>query len=105
MTRHRLFHSGVRTDAVILEALVIADPSTISFFASQNMKESPLIPKLIKGLLDVRRDGRWNNTQENLWVTIALDRYFNVFEKEKPDFTARIWLNDEFCGEIKYQVC
>lgn len=62
MTRHTLLHSNTRTDAVILEALVIGDP------------KSAVIPKLLKGLLSLRDNGRWTNTQENVWATIALDR-------------------------------
>lgn len=30
-------------------------------------------------------------------------RYFNVFERDKPDFTTRIWVEEEFCGDIKFQ--
>jgi hypothetical protein len=38
MVRHELLHSDVRTDAVILEALVVGNPKSV------------LIPKLVRGL-------------------------------------------------------
>lgn len=63
-TRHQLLHSQTRTDAVILESLVVCHP------------ESPTIPLLVRGLLDKRIDGRWNNTQENAWASLALRSYF-----------------------------
>ncbi len=64
LARHALLHSETRTDAIILEALVVADP------------KSPVIPKLVRGLLECRSNGHWDNTQENAWSIIALDRYF-----------------------------
>jgi len=49
---------------MLLEALAVSDPT------------SELIPKLVKHLLAIRKNGKWLNTQENCWVTIGLDRYF-----------------------------
>jgi hypothetical protein len=64
MTRHTLLHSSTRTDAIVLEALVLGDP------------KAKVIPSLVKGLLEKRQDGHWENTQENAWSIIAMDRYF-----------------------------
>lgn len=82
-----LLNSESRTDAIVLEAL-IADQKT-----------SDLIPKLVRGLLERRTRGRWQNTQENAFVLLALDRYFNTYEKVTPNFVARIWLGDAYAGE------
>ena len=81
-----LLHSDRRSDAVLLEALVIDQP------------DSDLITKLVRGLLGHRTAGRWSNTQENVWVLLAMDRYFNTFESLTPDFVARIWLGEQFAG-------
>ena len=81
-----LLHSSRRTDAVLLEALVVDQP------------DSDLITKLVRGLLGHRTAGRWSNTQENVWVLLALDRYFNAFESQTPDFVARIWLGERYAG-------
>jgi uncharacterized protein YfaS (alpha-2-macroglobulin family) len=86
-----LLHSDRRTDAIILDALIAADP------------QSDLIPKVVNGLLAHRTRGRWDNTQENVFVLLALDRYFDTFEAETPDFVARIWLGNTYVGEHTYQ--
>ena len=85
-----LLQSDRRTDAILLDALIGDDP------------ESDLIPKLVNGLLGHRTSGRWGNTQENVFVLLALDRYFNTFEAQTPDFVARIWLGDTYAGEHVY---
>ena len=81
-----LLHSSRRADAVLLEALVVDQP------------DSDLITKLVRGLLGHRTAGRWSNTQENVWVLLAMDRYFNAFESQTPDFVARIWLGEQYAG-------
>ena len=81
-----LLYSNRRADAVILEAMINDAP------------ESDLIPKLVKGLLDQRNRGRWYNTQENIFVLLAMDKYFNTFEAQTPDFVARIWLGEQYAG-------
>ena len=86
-----LLNSKRRTDAVLLEAL-IADQKT-----------NDLIPKLVRGLLDQRTRGRWTNTQENAFVLLALDRYFNTYEKVTPNFVARVWLGEAYAGEQKFE--
>ena len=85
-----LLHSSRRADAVILDALI------------QDQPDSDLIPKVVNGLLAHRTAGRWGNTQENAFVLLALDRYFNTFEAQTPDFVARIWLGDTYAGEHVY---
>jgi alpha-2-macroglobulin len=72
-----LLHSNLRADGVLLEALVRTKPS------------DTLIVKLVKGLLAGRKRGHWGNTQENCHVLLAMDQYFNRFERETPNFVAR----------------
>jgi hypothetical protein len=81
-----LLHSERRTDGVVLEALIAAD------------RDNPLITKTVRGLLGNRVRGRWNDTQENSWVLLALDRYFRAYEAETPEFVARVWLGERFAG-------
>ena len=85
-----LLGSNRRTDAILLDALIADDP------------ESDLIPKLVTGLLAHREKGRWGNTQENVFVLLALDRYFNTFEKQTPEFVARIWLGETYAGAHRF---
>jgi len=86
-----MLHSDRRSDAVILDALIEAEPS------------HELIPKVVRGLLGHQRKGKWRNTQENAFVLVALERYFSVFEAQTPDFVARVWLGDEYAGEQEYK--
>ena len=66
---HLLLNSDRRADAVVLEALIADQPA------------NDLIPKIVRGLLAHRTQGRWSNTQENVFVLLALDRYFKTYEK------------------------
>ncbi len=88
---HLLLHSSRRVDGIILESLINDTP------------KSDLIAKIVRGLLAHRTRGRWSNTQENAFVLLALDRYFNVYEKVTPNFVARVWLGDAFAGEHKFK--
>lgn len=84
---YTILHSNRRADGVILDALIGDQP------------QSDLIPKLVRGLLSGRQRGRWMNTQENVFILLALDRYFNTYERTTPDFVARVWLGNGYAGE------
>lgn len=62
-----------------------------------------MIPKLVRGLLDHRTKGAWANTQENVFILLALDKYFETYEKVTPDFVAKMWLGDTYAGEQKFK--
>jgi uncharacterized protein YfaS (alpha-2-macroglobulin family) len=85
-----LLASDRRADGVILEALLKAEP------------DNQIIPKIVRGLLANKTKGRWSNTQENAFVLLALDKYFQTLEKATPNFVARIWLGNSFAGEQKF---
>ncbi len=85
-----IMYSNRRADGVLLEALLKADAN------------NDLIPKLVRGLLDHRTKGRWENTQENVFILLALDKYFNAYEKITPDFVTRVWLGNAYAGEQKF---
>ena len=86
-----LLHSDRRADAILLEALGEVEPG------------SDLVPKLVAGLLAHRRAGRWASTQENVFVLLALNRYFQTYEKVAPDFVARAWLGERYAGEHAFR--
>jgi uncharacterized protein YfaS (alpha-2-macroglobulin family) len=86
-----MLHSNRRTDAILLDALINDQP------------DSDLIPKLVNGLLAHRTGGRWRNTQENVFILLALDRYFNTYESITPDFVARLWLGDTYVAEHEFR--
>ena len=86
-----LLASNRRGDGIILEALMVDDP------------ESDLIPKLVAGLLAHRKGLGWRNTQENVFILLALDRYFSTFEAQTPEFVARAWLGDDYVGAFPFE--
>ena len=86
-----ILHSDRRVDGVILESMI------------QEAPKSDLLPKIVTGLLAHRVAGRWDNTDENAFVLLALDLYFNTFEKVTPDFVARAWLGDALAGEHTFK--
>jgi uncharacterized protein YfaS (alpha-2-macroglobulin family) len=90
-SNYLLLHSDRRADGVILEALIQDQPS------------NDLIPKVVRGLLAHRKEGRWGNTQENAFVLLALDKYFNTYEKVTPDFIARAWLGQTYAGGTEFK--
>jgi uncharacterized protein YfaS (alpha-2-macroglobulin family) len=81
-----ILNSNGRADGIVLEALIGDQP------------KNDLIPKLVRGLLAHRIKGRWENTQENVFTLLALDRYFNTFEKVTPNFVAQVWLGSVYAG-------
>ncbi len=86
-----IMYSNRRADGVLLEAMIKADA------------KNDLIPKLVRGLLDHRVKGAWSNTQENVFILLALDKYFNAYEKVTPDFVTRIWLGNTYAGEDTFK--
>jgi uncharacterized protein YfaS (alpha-2-macroglobulin family) len=88
---HVVLHSNRRADGILLEAFVEMRP------------KSDLVPKLVRGLLSHRKAGRWTNTQENTFVLLALNAYFDRFEKTTPDFVAKAWLGDRYAGEHAFE--
>ncbi len=88
---HLLLASDRRADGVILESLI------------QEAEQHDLIPKLVTGLLAHKKAGRWLNTQDNALILLALDRYFQTYEKVTPDFVARVWLGDGYAGEHTFR--
>ncbi len=86
-----LLHSDRRADGILLDALIGDQP------------DSDLIPKLVTGLLAQRKAGKWANTQENSFILLALDRYFNTYEAQTPDFVARLWLGSQYAGEAAFR--
>jgi uncharacterized protein YfaS (alpha-2-macroglobulin family) len=86
-----LLNSDRRADGIILEALIGDQPT------------NDLIPKIVRGLLNHRTQGRWSNTQENVFILLALEKYFNTYERVAPDFVARVWLGDAYAGEQQFK--
>ncbi len=90
-SNYLVLNSDRRADGVILEALILDQPA------------NDLIPKIVRGLLAHRTRGRWESTQENVFILLALNRYFRTYEKVTPDFVARAWLGDRLAGQQSFR--
>ena len=86
-----LMHSESRTDAIVLSALMEVQPT------------HPLVPKIVRGLIEARVRGRWETTQSNAYALVALSRYYKHYEKVVPDFGLRVWLGDGYIGRTAFR--
>jgi hypothetical protein len=77
------WNSNVRSTAIVLNSLVgpASDPQPPSN-----------IRALVRWLMQVRKDGRWGNTQENAHAMEALVNYYRRYEPAAPDFRAVVKL-------------
>ncbi|MFN3427329.1 MAG: alpha-2-macroglobulin family protein [Candidatus Thermochlorobacter sp.] len=74
------FNSPVKTTATVLQALLESDQA------------KDLAEKVVAWLLQSQRNGRWQTTQENIFVLQALNSYFRKYESDVPDFRAKVTL-------------
>ncbi len=81
------FYGPRRAATIVVQALLANDP------------ESPLLPKLVRGLLRQSSTGRWLNTQESAFALLALEAYRRTHETATPDYRARVWLDRRLVGE------
>ena len=85
-----LWNSNVRATAIVLEGFVRRgdDPASM--------------PRLVRGLLAARRNGRWRNTQENAMALESLVAYYKKFETDVPDMTATVSLGRSTLGTATF---
>ncbi len=75
-----LMHSDARTSAMVLLALLHAQPS------------HAMITRLVRWFLVGRAQARFRNTQEAAWALMAFWDFAEIREKTVPDFEAGVWL-------------
>jgi alpha-2-macroglobulin len=78
-----LFDSGTRTHALVLWALIAAEPRHV------------LGAPLAQGLLTARRERGWQSTQESAYALLALDAYRRAQEPAPPSFAVAVWFGKE----------
>ncbi|MFN3638513.1 MAG: Ig-like domain-containing protein [Chloroherpetonaceae bacterium] len=74
------FGSNVKTTAAALSALMEAN------------QDKTFAEKAVNWLLASQKNGRWSNTQENIFALEALNLYFKKYESQEPNFSAKIML-------------
>ncbi len=85
------FGSNVKTTAVVVSALMEAN------------QDKTFAEKVVNGLLASQKNGRWNNTQENIFALEALNLYFKKYESQEPNFTAKIVLASQSLLEQSFK--
>ncbi|ODS57327.1 MAG: hypothetical protein ABS36_05390 [Acidobacteria bacterium SCN 69-37] len=86
-----VWHSNVRTTAVVLEGLV------------RRGDETPVTAQMARWLLAAREDGRWGNTQENATALAALVAYYRRVEGETPNLTATVRIGSRQIGTATFR--
>jgi uncharacterized protein YfaS (alpha-2-macroglobulin family) len=75
--------SDARTTAMVLRAFVALDPKDVR------------VTKLVRGLLALRRAGRWTTTQASAWALLALDEARPLYATSAPETSAHLWLDGD----------
>jgi uncharacterized protein YfaS (alpha-2-macroglobulin family) len=86
-----IWNSNARATAIVLTGLV------------ERGDDPQLVPGLVRWLLQARRNGRWNNTQENGTALEALVAYYRKFEAEAPDMTSTVAIGDRSIGTATFR--
>ncbi|MFZ2493697.1 MAG: hypothetical protein WA208_19630, partial [Thermoanaerobaculia bacterium] len=86
-----LWSSSERSTAIVLGTLVRAGA------------DEQVVTPIVRWLMNVRKQGRWGNTQENAWAMQSLIDYYRKFEAEIPDFTALVTLGSEAIAREPFQ--
>lgn len=71
-----LWSSNARSTAIVMDMKV------------RGGMDEEIVKRMVRWLMQVRKHGRWGNTQENAWAMEALVDYYRKYEAEAPDFTA-----------------
>jgi alpha-2-macroglobulin len=85
------WNSSVRSTAIVLNSLVKTDAG-----------EAP-IRQMVRWMMAVRKNGRWGNTQENVFAMEALVAYYRKYESTPPDFRATVKLGTEDLGRQEFK--
>jgi len=77
-----LWSSNTRSTAIVLGSLV------------RNTNESEVVHRMVRWLMERRKNGRWDDTQENAWALLGIVDYAAKFEKDVPAFAATVSLGE-----------
>jgi uncharacterized protein YfaS (alpha-2-macroglobulin family) len=85
------WNSNIRSTAIILGTLVRAG------------QDEEMVKRTVRWLMQVRKKGRWGNTQENAWAMESLVDYYRKYELETPDFVAVVTLGAEALAREEFR--
>lgn len=61
------------------------------------------VERMVRWLLQARRNGRWDNTHENAQALLALVTYYRKYEAETPDLQATAAIGDKAIGVATFR--
>jgi uncharacterized protein YfaS (alpha-2-macroglobulin family) len=82
----RNLNTDTRTTAIVLAAFLRLEP------------EQPLIPQVVRWLMEMRTQGHWSTTQETAWSLIALTDWLELTGELNGDYLWTVTLNDTELG-------
>jgi len=86
-----LWSSNVRSTAIALGTMV------------RGGQDEEMSKRMVRWLMQVRKNGRWNDTQENAWAMAALVDFYKKYEAEVPDFVGSVTLGTETLTRETFQ--
>jgi uncharacterized protein YfaS (alpha-2-macroglobulin family) len=84
---YRTMNTNTRSTAIVLEALVRADP------------QNPLIPNVVRWLMTAREEGHWETTQETAWSIMSLTDFMVATGELQADYDYQVALNGKALGQ------
>lgn len=85
------WNSNARSTAIALGTLV------------RRGEDEELAKRMVRWLMKVRKNGRWNDTQENAWALESLVDFYRKYESEVPDFVATVGLASETIAQKTFK--
>ena len=85
-TDYRTLNTDTRTTAIVLAAFARIAP------------DEPLLPNVVRWLMEARKVGHWSTTQENAWSLIALTEWLEASGELKADYDWDATLNGASLG-------
>lgn len=73
-----MMHTDTLTTSTVMQALVRIQP------------ENPMLPKMVRYLLDIRENGRWDTTQSTSITLLAFAEYLDSTKELDANFTAGV---------------
>jgi uncharacterized protein YfaS (alpha-2-macroglobulin family) len=86
-----MWSSNVRTTAIVLGTLV------------RGGQDEELVKRMVRWLMQARKGGRWDDTQENAWSMESLVDFYRRYESETPDFLATLNLGNETLARQEFR--
>jgi uncharacterized protein YfaS (alpha-2-macroglobulin family) len=88
---YQTMSTDVRTTAIVLDALLKITP------------DQPLLPNVVRWLMTVREDGRWQTTQENAWSIISLTDWMVHTGELQANYDWGVTLNEGELGSGRFE--